>query len=229
MHEFAADRRAPRVERLAVTGFPRLDGRCGVLDADECHPAGAKAQDMVGDAIPRAAVVDADKVVDTSSRIRNDGSIPQRWSRRLPVLVLRRFSGAARSHPGRARGHDSPRSSSARSSSTTRDPAKGNRSGACPPATARSRPSRSWRRGSAPLRTEPSTSATEARMCTSCFTSTIEMAARSCGWRTGSSCTRRRCSWRTCWCSPPPPGRPRARSGAVLRPSAFHLITSATA
>ena len=79
VHQLARRRRLPHVQRLAVAGLARLDGRRGVLDADERNPHGrsAEAEQVFGDPVARAPIVDADEIVDAALRIGHHRAIEQ--------------------------------------------------------------------------------------------------------------------------------------------------------
>ena len=102
MHEFALDRRVPRVERFAVARCPCLHGGRRTRDGHERNPPRSKPQQVLGDAIAGAAVVDADQIVHAAFRVRDDRAIQHddrnagvvERSRNLPVdgvLARRQF------------------------------------------------------------------------------------------------------------------------------------------
>ena len=77
VHELRRDRRAPRVQRLAIARFPGMDGRRGMLDADEGNPPRSETEQVFGDPVTSATVVDADEIVGPALRVRAGRAIQQ--------------------------------------------------------------------------------------------------------------------------------------------------------
>src|SRR5882762_3201154 len=64
-----------RVQCLAVTGFALIDGRSGVFGANEQNAPTSEAQEMLRDDVSGTTIVNANEVVTSSLRIRNEGPI----------------------------------------------------------------------------------------------------------------------------------------------------------
>ena len=63
VHQRAVDRDVPRVQRLAIAGLARVDRGGGVRERDERDPPRAEPQQVLGDDVAGAPVVDADQIV----------------------------------------------------------------------------------------------------------------------------------------------------------------------
>src|SRR2546421_10516941 len=88
-----------RVQCLPVPRFALIDGRGGVLGANEKNAPTSEAQEMLRDDVSGTTIVDADEVMTSSLRVRNEGTIQKDHgnSSRIEgadnssvVLVLRR-------------------------------------------------------------------------------------------------------------------------------------------
>jgi len=66
-----------RVQCLPVTRFALIDGRGGVLGANEKNAPTSEAQQMLRDDVSGTAIVNANEVMTSSLRIRNEGAIQQ--------------------------------------------------------------------------------------------------------------------------------------------------------
>src|SRR5204863_9554939 len=71
------ERHTGRVQCLAVTGFALIDGRRGVLGANEKYAPASEAQEMLRDDVSGTAIVDADEVMAPCLRVRNEGAIQE--------------------------------------------------------------------------------------------------------------------------------------------------------
>ena len=77
MDEAAIDRDAGGVERLAIAGLARIDGRGRVRLRDKRDAPAAEAEDVLGDEETRAPVVDPDQVVVPAARIRRHRAVEE--------------------------------------------------------------------------------------------------------------------------------------------------------
>jgi hypothetical protein len=68
---------ASRMERFPVAGLACFDGGGGVADADEPDPPRSQPQEVLGDEVPGAPVVDADEVVVPAPRVGDDRPVEQ--------------------------------------------------------------------------------------------------------------------------------------------------------
>ena len=85
MHKRAFDRCIPRIKRLTIAGFARIDRGGCVWLRDKGNPPRPETEEVLGDHIAGAPVVDPDKIVVAAPRIGNDRAVEQHH--RDPSLI----------------------------------------------------------------------------------------------------------------------------------------------
>ncbi len=77
LHQGRVDRGTRRIEGLAIPRGARVHRRRGIGRGDECQPPCAALQQVLGDHVAGAAIVDADQIVMPPLRIGLHGAIEQ--------------------------------------------------------------------------------------------------------------------------------------------------------